>query len=115
MLFSDKSLSTRSAASLWPTAVDRHQILASGPPVRARWRLPKVQSRLAGLMLRELEWNDARNGSKNLPAASPRCRSNARIHRHTLCFVDAGRQRPAIAGGPCARGAAAWLGGDLCQ
>src|SRR3954447_20082122 len=113
MLFSDKSLSTRSATSLWPTAVDRHQILASGPPVRARWRLSKVQSRLAGLMMRELEWNDARNGSNNLPAALPRCRSDSRYDRHILCFVDAGQQCPAAAGGPCARGAAARLGGDL--
>ena len=44
-------------------------------------------TRLRSWTLRELEWNDARNGSKNLNAAPPRRRPHARIDRRALCSL----------------------------
>src|ERR1700738_670384 len=70
---------------------------------------------LAGFVSRELEWNDARNRSKNLNAAPPRRRPHARVDARTLCFAHAPPQRPSTAGGPRACRAAARLGGDLRQ
>src|ERR1700737_5644972 len=72
-------------------------------------------SLLAGFVLRELEWNDARNGSKNLNAAPPRRRPHARIDPRALCFAHAPPQRPSTVRGPRAGRAAARLGRDLRQ
>src|ERR1700694_3822494 len=71
--------------------------------------------RLAGLLSRELEWNDARNGSKNLIAAPPHRRPHARIDPRVLCFARATPRRSPAARGPRAGRAAARLGGDLRQ
>src|SRR5260370_9569370 len=71
--------------------------------------------RLAGLLLRELEWNDARNGSKNLNAAPPRRRPHACIDPRALCFALAAPQRPPIVRGPRACRATARLGRDFRQ
>ena len=46
---------------------------------------------LVGLLLRELEWNDARNGSKNLNAAPSRRRPHACLDPHSLCVAARGR------------------------
>src|ERR1700737_3621673 len=78
--------------------------------------------RLAGLLSRELEWNDARNGSKNLIAAPPHRRPHARIDPRALCFARATPRRSPAARGPRAgRGgprpgrAGSRLGSDLRQ
>ncbi len=63
----------------------------------------------------ELEWIDARNGSKNLNAAPSRRRSHARVDPRALCLADAAAQRPSPAGSPRAGRAAARLGGDFRQ
>src|SRR4030081_3232893 len=70
---------------------------------------------LAGLGVSELEWDDARNGSKNLNAAPSGRRPHARIDPRALCFAHATPQRPSTVGGPRAGGAAARLGCDLRQ
>ena len=63
--------------------------LASGRQVRARSGAGARAIRRAGLRLRELEWNDARNGSKNLHTAPPRRRPHACVDPHTLRFAAA--------------------------
>src|SRR5450432_67215 len=73
------------------------------------------QPRLVGLLLRELEWNDARNGSKNLNTAPSRRRSDACVDQNTLCFAAAAPQHPCTAGGPRACHAASRLGRNFRQ
>src|SRR5258706_10422781 len=70
---------------------------------------------LASFVSREFEWNDARNGSKNLNAAPPCRRPHARIDARALCFAHAPPQRPSTARGPRACRGAAGLGGDFRQ
>src|SRR5882757_2947337 len=67
------------------------------------------------VLVRELEWNDARNGSKNLTTAPSRRRPHACINRRSFCFALANRQRPSADRSPGDRRAAAWLGCDLRQ
>ena len=61
------------------------------------WRAGHATRRLSGLLLRELEWIDARNGSKNLNAAPSRRRPHARVDPRALCFAHA----PASISAPC--------------
>src|ERR1700676_460666 len=82
--------------------------------VRAR-STNKPGDPVAGFLLRELEWNDARNGSNNLTAAPPRHRPHARIDPRALYFAHAAPQRPSTARGPRACRAAARLGGNFRQ
>src|ERR1700682_3766377 len=89
--------------------------LASGRSVRARSGAGDELARSVGLLLRELEWNDARNGSKNLTAAPSRRRPHACIDPRALCFAHATPQRPSTVRGPRACRAAARLGCDLRQ
>src|ERR1035437_10132828 len=83
--------------------------------VRARSGAGGRAVRLAGLLLRKLEWNDARNGSKNLNAAPSRRRYHACIDTRALCFAAAPPQRPSTDRSPRACRAAARLGCDLRQ
>ena len=70
--------------------------------------------RLAGL-LQELEWNDARNGSKNLNATPSRRRPHACVDPRTVCLAEPSPRRPSAAGGPRTGRTASRLGSDLRQ
>src|SRR3979411_383005 len=72
-------------------------------------------SRTRRIAVAGLEWNDARNGSKNLNAAPSRRRPNARIDPGALCFAVALPRHPFTDRGPRAGGAPARLGCDLRQ